>query len=75
MVVGREWDAIRGGEAGERIGVGKGSSEAPVIDQKFMSAAGIRPAWPLLAFMCWRSRGDAEKWCRGRGGWTSDHLF
>lgn len=42
-------------------GVGKDPSEAPAIDQKFMSAAGIRPACPLLAFMCWRNRGRMQK--------------
>lgn len=44
--------AVRGVEAGERSRVGKGPSEAPVIDQKFMSQTGIRPACPLVAFMC-----------------------
>lgn len=35
----------------------KSPSEAPTIDQKLMSGAGIKPAWPLLTFMCWRRRG------------------
>lgn len=30
----------------------KSPSEAPAIDQKLMSGAGIKPAWPLLTFMC-----------------------
>ena len=34
--------AIRGGEAGKRSGVGKAPSEAPAIDQIFMSAPGIK---------------------------------
>lgn len=49
--------AVRGREAGERSRVGKGPSEAPAIDQKFMSVAGIRPACPLFAFMCSRNKG------------------
>lgn len=52
-------------EAGEMSSAGKGPSEAPVIDQKFMSAPGIRPAFPLLAFMCWRGRAGAQE---RRGG-------
>lgn len=66
--------AIRDREAGERSSVGKGPSEAPAIDQKFMSAAGIKPACPLLAFMCWTNAVDAEE--RHGGGediWDS-HL-
>lgn len=46
---------IKGEEAGKSSSVGKGPSEAPAIDQKIMSVAGIRAACPLLAFMCWRS--------------------
>lgn len=37
----------------------KTPSEPPAIDQKLMSGAGIKPAWPLLTFMCWR-RGRGE---------------
>lgn len=62
---GRRGVAIRGGEAGRGSGVGKGPSEAPAIDQKFMSAAGIRPACPLLAFMPERQGGEEEvEWGR-----------
>lgn len=53
--------AIRGREAGDGSSVGKGPSEAPAIDQKFMSAAGIIPACPLLAFLCWRNGADADE--------------
>ena len=43
-----------GGEGfGESSNVGKKPSEAPTIDQKFMSVAGIRRGCPKLAFMCW----------------------
>lgn len=38
----------------------KGRSEAPAIDQKFMSVTGIRPACPLLAFMSCRGRHGRE---------------
>lgn len=47
----------------------KALQRQPAIDQKFMSVAGIRPACPLLAFMCRR--------CRQKGGldiWDR-HLF
>lgn len=53
------------GTVGKRSRVGKAPSEAPAIDKKFMSAPGIRPVCPLLAFMCWGSSGDAALWRRG----------
>lgn len=59
--------AIRGREAGDGSSVGKSPSEAPAIIQKFMSvagimsAAGIIPACPLLAFPCWRNGVDADE--------------
>lgn len=63
---------IRGREAGERSSVGKGPSEAPAIDQKFMSVDGIRLACPLLAFMCRRATGWMQENGMGGGGRTCE---